>query len=217
MGGAHHAADAVIVNADFAHSMPYLVPEALRPRWKDAKIETARYSCSTFMLYLGIEGSYPDLAHHTVMLSEGYQRNIRQLETGVLPDQPSLYLHNPSILDPSMAPPGHSALYLLVPVPNLRDAKAQGLDWRRRRRASAGWCSTGWPSSGSPTLNRASATNAWSRRSNGATTTRSGTGRPSTSATTCRRCCASGRRTASPGPRASTSSAAARIPAAACR
>jgi phytoene desaturase len=82
------------------------------------------------MLYLGIEGSYPELAHHTVMLSEGYERNIRQLETGILPDQPSLYLHNPSILDPSMAPPGHSALYLLVPVPNLRDAKAQGLDWR---------------------------------------------------------------------------------------
>jgi phytoene desaturase len=127
--GAHHAADAVIVNADFAHSMPYLVPQALRPRWPDRKIETARYSCSTFMLYLGIEGSYPDLAHHTVMLSEGYERNIRQLETGILPDQPSLYLHNPSILDPTMAPPGHSALYLLVPVPNLRDAKAQGLDW----------------------------------------------------------------------------------------
>ena len=127
--GVHHAADAVIVNADFAHSIPGLVPNALRPRWTDQKIQTARYSCSTFMLYLGIEGSYPELAHHTVMLSEGYQRNIRQLETGILPDQPSLYLHNPSIIDPSMAPPGHSSLYLLVPVPNLRDATAQGFDW----------------------------------------------------------------------------------------
>ncbi|MFZ4405865.1 MAG: phytoene desaturase family protein [Paracraurococcus sp.] len=131
VGGVHHAADAVIVNADFAHAMPKLVPEKLRPRWTDKKIETARYSCSTFMLYLGIEGSYPELAHHTVMLSEGYERNIRQLETGILPDQPSLYLHNPSIIDPTMAPPGHSALYLLVPVPNLRDARAQGLDWEQ--------------------------------------------------------------------------------------
>jgi phytoene desaturase len=121
----------VIVNADFAHAMPRLVPDALRPRWTDRKIETARYSCSTFMLYLGVEGRFPELAHHTVMLCEGYERNIRQLESGILPDQPSFYLHNPSILDPSMAPPGHSALYLLVPVPNLRDAAAQGFDWER--------------------------------------------------------------------------------------
>lgn len=130
-GGMHHPADAVIVNADFAHAIPGLVPDAMRPRWTDRKIATARYSCSTFMLYLGIEGSYPQLAHHTVMLSEGYQRNIRQLETGILPDQPSLYLHNPSIIDPTMAPPGHSSLYLLVPVPNLRDAAARGFDWVR--------------------------------------------------------------------------------------
>ncbi|MBK1660615.1 phytoene desaturase family protein [Paracraurococcus ruber] len=129
VGGRHIPADAVIMNADFAHAMPRLVPEAVRPRWNDRKIETARYSCSTFMLYLGIEGSYPDLAHHTVMLSKGYERNIRQLEDGVVPDEPSLYLHNPSILDPTMAPPGHSALYLLVPVPNMRDSAARGVDW----------------------------------------------------------------------------------------
>ncbi|MDO9707582.1 phytoene desaturase family protein [Paracraurococcus lichenis] len=129
VGGRHVPADAVIMNADFAHAMPKLVPEALRPRWNDRKIETARYSCSTFMMYLGIEGAYPELAHHTVMLSRGYERNIRQLEAGVIPDEPSFYLHNPSLIDPSMAPPGHSALYLLVPVPNMRDAAAQGVDW----------------------------------------------------------------------------------------
>ncbi|TCZ62904.1 phytoene desaturase family protein [Roseicella aquatilis] len=129
--GRHHAVDAVVMNADFAHAMPGLVPEALRPRWDDRRIETARYSCSTFMLYLGVEGRYPELAHHTVMLSEGYERNIRQLETGILPDEPSLYLHNPTVIDPSMAPPGHSALYLLVPVPNLRDGAKHGLDWTR--------------------------------------------------------------------------------------
>jgi phytoene desaturase len=129
VGGRHVPADAVVMNADFAHAMPGLMPEGLRPRWDDRKIETARYSCSTFMLYLGIEGSYPELAHHTVMLSKGYERNIRQLEAGIIPDEPSLYLHNPSILDPTMAPPGHSALYLLVPVPNMRDSLARGVDW----------------------------------------------------------------------------------------
>ena len=59
-----YEADAVVVNADFAHAMRSLVPDRLRRRWTDARIEAKSYSCSTFMLYLGLEGSLPDLAHH---------------------------------------------------------------------------------------------------------------------------------------------------------
>ncbi len=118
--GRHVAADAVIMNADFAHAAPRLVPNALRKAWSDAKIDRARYSCSTFMLYLGVEGRFPQLAHHTILLSQEYQRNIRQIDAGEIPDVPSLYIQNPVASDETMAPPGHSALYLLVPVPNLR-------------------------------------------------------------------------------------------------
>ncbi|MBX9699822.1 MAG: phytoene desaturase [Acetobacteraceae bacterium] len=124
-GGTRHAADAVVVNADFAGAVPRLIPDALRTAWKDRRIDRARYSCSTFMLYLGIEGTLPGLQHHTVVLSEDYIGNIRQIESGVLPDRPSFYLQNAGATDPSVAPPGHSALYLLVPVPNLR----HGIDW----------------------------------------------------------------------------------------
>ena len=130
-GGIHHAADAVVVNADFAHAVPKLIPDALRKQWPDKRINAARFSCSTFMLYLGIEGTLPDVAHHTVLLSEDYRRNIQQIETGEIPDVPSLYMHNPSVTDPSMAPPGHSSLYVLVPVPNMRDAEAHGFDWEK--------------------------------------------------------------------------------------
>jgi phytoene desaturase len=84
-----------------------------------------RYSCSTYMLYLGIEGTLPELPHHTILLSEEYQRNIRQIESGEIPDVPELYVQNPVGTDATMAPPGHSALYVLVPVPNLRF----GADW----------------------------------------------------------------------------------------
>jgi phytoene desaturase len=125
VGGRHHAADAVVLNGDFAHAVPRLVPDAIRKAWSDRKIEKARYSCSTFMLYLGVEGAVPELAHHNVLLSESYQENIRQIETGVIPEVPSLYVQNPSITDPTLAPAGHSALYMLVPVPNLRF----GADW----------------------------------------------------------------------------------------
>lgn len=125
-GQGHHPADAVVVNADFAGNIPKLIPDALRRgRWRDQAIASARYSCSTFMLYLGVEGQFPGLAHHSVVLARDYARNLRQIEGGELPDEPSFYLHHPGATDPSMAPPGHSALYLLVPVPNLRC----GLDW----------------------------------------------------------------------------------------
>ncbi len=125
VGGARIATDAVVLNADFAHGVPRLVPDHIRKDWSDRKIARARYSCSTFMLYLGVEGSFPQLAHHSVLLAEEYRRNIRQIHGGELPDVPSLYVQNPCVTDPGMAPPGHSALYVLVPVPNLR----HGCDW----------------------------------------------------------------------------------------
>ncbi len=124
-GGQHVAADAVVLNGDFAHAVPKLVPDVLRRDWSDGKIGKARYSCSTFMLYLGVEGRFPQLAHHTVLLSDEYQRNIRQIELGELPDAPSLYVQNPVGTDATMAPQGHSAIYMLVPVPNLR----HGAEW----------------------------------------------------------------------------------------
>lgn len=124
-GGERVATDAVVLNGDFAHTVPKLVPNHIRKNWTDKKIEKARYSCSTFMLYLGVEGTYPDLPHHNVLLAEEYQRNILQIESGELPDVPSLYVQNPCVTDPSLAPPGHSSLYMLVPVPNLR----HGADW----------------------------------------------------------------------------------------
>ena len=65
-------ADAVIVNADFAHAMTRLVPNHLRRRWTDRKIARKRYSCSTFMMYLGIEGRYDHLDHHTIYMTRDY-------------------------------------------------------------------------------------------------------------------------------------------------
>ncbi|MGU3330972.1 phytoene desaturase, partial [Methylobacterium mesophilicum] len=88
-------ADAVLINGDFAKVVRALVPERHRPRWRGAKIHKARLSCSTFMLYLGIEGKVPDsLGHHTIPLADGYERNIREITEGTLPMQPSLYVQH---------------------------------------------------------------------------------------------------------------------------
>lgn len=129
-GGETLKADAVMINGDFAKVVQALVPERHRPRWRDAKIAKARLSCSTFMLYLGLEGTMPPgLGHHTILLAEGYERNIREITEGTLPMQPSLYVQHAGYTDGGMAPPGHTALYVLVPVPNLK----AGIDWRATR------------------------------------------------------------------------------------
>ncbi len=120
-----YEADAVVVNADFAAAMRRMVPNHLRNRWTDAKIEAKGYSCSTFMLYLGLEGTL-DLAHHTIFLAGDYARNIRDIEEGLAPEGASTYVQNASVTDPSLAPPGHSALYVLVPVGNLSKG---AVDW----------------------------------------------------------------------------------------
>lgn len=122
-------ADAVVINADFAQAMKNLVPDALRKRWTDKKIEGKRYSCSTFMLYLGIEGTV-DLDHHTIALSEDYAGHVREIESGdSTPETPSIYVQNASRSDPTLAPLGHSALYVLVPVANTERA----IDWAVER------------------------------------------------------------------------------------
>ena len=116
----HYEAEAFVINADFAHTMQSLVPDTFRKRWSNAKIAKKRFSCSTFMMYLGINGRYDNLPHHTIHIAKDYERNLRQIEKEmVLPDDPSIYVQNPCITDPSLAPQGKSTIYILVPVPNL--------------------------------------------------------------------------------------------------
>ena len=119
--------DRMVVNADFAHAMTRLVPDKIRSNWNNRKIESRRYSCSTFMLYLGVEGSFPDIEHHTIYMAKDYESNLKDIESRhVLSEDPSFYVHNPSRIDPSMAPRGHSSLYLLVPVSH----QHANIDWK---------------------------------------------------------------------------------------
>ncbi|MEM7050114.1 MAG: phytoene desaturase family protein [Acidobacteriota bacterium] len=119
--------DALVINADFAHAVRRLVPNHLRRRWSDQKLERKKYSCSTFMMYLGLEGEV-DLPHHSIHLAEDYRRNLADIENDRrLSEDPSFYICNPVVTDPTMAPEGCTSLYVLVPVPH----RTEGIDWRR--------------------------------------------------------------------------------------
>ncbi len=113
-------ADRVVLNADFAHAMGNLIPPGSVRKWSPKALEQKRFSCSIFMLYLGLDKVY-DLPHHTVFFADDYRANVRDIfETQKLSSDTSFYIRNASITDPTLAPEGHSALYVLVPVANLR-------------------------------------------------------------------------------------------------
>lgn len=117
----------LVINGDFAHVMRRLVPNRLRPTWNDRRIDKARFSCSTYMLYLGIEGRYDDLPHHTIHIAADYAGNLADIERHHrLSAEPSFYVQNACVTDPTLAPPGMSTLYILVPVPHLHPS----IDWR---------------------------------------------------------------------------------------
>ncbi len=121
-------ADAVVMNADFAEAARTLVSPRHRNKWTDEKIAGKEYSCSTFMMYLGIEGRYDDIAHHTIYLAENYRQNLRDIEdTHRLSEQPSFYVQNASVTDPTLAPEGHSTLYVLLPVTH----ESPHVDWKK--------------------------------------------------------------------------------------
>jgi phytoene desaturase len=128
-----HTADAVFMNADFAHAMRHLVPDRVRRRWTDKKIAKKQFSCSTFMLYLGIKGKV-DLPHHTIHIAKDYNRNLDEIERQhVLSDEPSFYVQNACVTDPTLAPNGDSALYVLVPTTHQHPNVDWGIERSRYR------------------------------------------------------------------------------------
>ncbi|MGM0442790.1 MAG: phytoene desaturase family protein [Fibrobacterota bacterium] len=112
--------DAVILNADFGYAAQNLFAPGVIRRWNSKKLRKSSFSCSTFMLYLGLDTLY-DEPHHQIIFADDYKKNIGDIVSERrLSDDMSIYVRNASITDSTLAPEGHSALYVLVPVSNTR-------------------------------------------------------------------------------------------------
>lgn len=124
--GTHLPAAIVVSNADAAWTYRYLLPEEARRRWTNRRIERARYSMSLFVWYFGTRRRYEDVAHHTLLLGPRYKALLGDIfDRKKLAGDFSLYLHRPTATDPSLAPQGCDAFYVLSPVPHLES----GTDW----------------------------------------------------------------------------------------
>jgi len=119
-------ADLVVCNGDVSWTYQKLIAPEHRPHNRDAKLRRMRYSMGLFVAYFGTRRTYPELAHHTILLGPRYEGLLDDIfrNRRLAPDM-SLYLHAPTRSDASLAPPGHEAFYVLSPVPNL----AAPIDW----------------------------------------------------------------------------------------
>jgi len=93
------------------------------------KMKRMNYSMGLFVYYFGSKKQYKDVAHHTIFFGKSYEEHLKKIfDDKILSDDISYYLHRPSATDPSMAPKGQDAFYVLVPVPN----NLSGIDWIKK-------------------------------------------------------------------------------------
>ncbi len=119
--------DDAIMNADYAHAVTTLMNGRSRSA---TELEKKKFSCSTFMLYLGLDTIYRDEPHHHILFADDYRKNVEDIKgERHVSDDMSIYVRNSSVTDPLVAPAGKSGIYVLVPTINTR----HGYDWTRHK------------------------------------------------------------------------------------
>lgn len=128
--GSSDYGDYIIINADFAHAMTNLVNKKELKKYTKEKLDKMSYSCSTFMLYLGVNKEYKEIPHHSIIFAEDYKENVEDISIRkILSHDPSIYVQNASVTDDTLAPKGKSAIYVLVPVPN----NTGNINWNKEK------------------------------------------------------------------------------------
>jgi phytoene desaturase len=113
-------ADAVAANSDIMHTYRDLLATSRSAKRKTGSLERKKYSPSLFVVHFGIKGTWPGIPHHMILFGPRYKGLLEDIyDHGVLSEDFSLYLHHPTVTDPSLAPEGHSTFYALAPVPHM--------------------------------------------------------------------------------------------------
>ena len=113
-------ADAVAANSDIVHTYRDLLSTSRSAKRTTQRLERKRYSPSLFVVHFGVKGTWPGIPHHMILFGPRYKGLLEDIyDNGVLSSDFSLYLHHPTVTDPSLAPDGMSTFYALAPVPHL--------------------------------------------------------------------------------------------------
>lgn len=112
--------DVIISDVDFPYTMESLIKDDVyKGKYTSDKLDNMKYSCSTFIIYLGLKKKYPQLSVHNLYLNDNFKENIDYAFTGKLPDRPSFYMYCPTRIDSSMIKIDGECISIVVRVPNL--------------------------------------------------------------------------------------------------
>lgn len=115
-----YKADIVVCNADYPYAIKKLFSKDLYERnYNKENIDFKNYSCSVFMIYLGLDKKYEEIKINNIYINKGFRRGIEDTFRGKIPKNPSLYIYSPSAIDDSMCKKGNSSMNIMVRVPNL--------------------------------------------------------------------------------------------------
>jgi phytoene desaturase len=133
--GRNLRAPVVVSNADPGWTYGHLMRDLPRRRWTAAKLKRARWSMGLFVWYFGTQGTagkWADAGHHTILVGPRYREHVKDIFIrGRLSPDMSLYVHRPSVTDPTVAPAGGDTFYALSPVPHLGH-EGDPVDWTER-------------------------------------------------------------------------------------
>lgn len=122
--GSEITADVVVANAD----LPYVYRKLLPEKGKSRRLDRKKYSCSAISFHWGLDKVYPQLGHHSVILSDGFREGLdRIFKDKSISDHPSFYIHAPVRSDPDAAPSGQDTLSFIVGSGHVDKMKKQ--DW----------------------------------------------------------------------------------------
>ena len=111
-------ADVVVGAVDLHHLETRLLPADLRT-YPQEYWDQRDPGPGAVLACLGVRGTLPELPHHSLFFTEDWHANFEAIfgTARRVPDPASVYVCKPSATDPTVAPPGHENLFVLVPVP----------------------------------------------------------------------------------------------------
>jgi phytoene desaturase len=131
--GREISADIVVSNADPGQTYDHMLRQHTKKRWNKSRLQNSKWSMGLFVWYFGTGGTsdeWSDVGHHTILNGPRYRGLLKDIfDRRLLADDMSIYLHRPSVSDPSVAPKGDDCFYALSPVPNLKAEDA--VDWQQ--------------------------------------------------------------------------------------
>jgi phytoene desaturase len=132
--GTEAVADIIVANAD----LPYVYRKLLPDKRKSERLDNLRYSCSAICYHWGLDKVYPQLAHHNVFLSDGFNEGLdRIFKDKSVSETPSFYVHAPCRSDPSAAPENYDTLSFIVGAGHVDKMKNQDWDDLKKRTRAA--------------------------------------------------------------------------------